>query len=230
MVFDSKGKFLKVWGENTFSSAHGLRLDNDGFVWITDKTGEQVFKYTKDGELLLTIGKKGVVGDNNSTEALNGPSDAVVAKNGDIYVSDGESSNTRVVEYSKDGKFIKFWGTKGAGDGQLDLPHNIAMDSKGRIFVADRTNKRIEIFDQDGKYLDQMTQFGTPTSIFITPADTMYVAASGPENRVTIGTADGKVTGKIEGLNGPHWVAADSSGAVYVAEVGGQNLLKFVKQ
>jgi len=230
LVFDSRGKFLKAWGENTFSSAHGLRIDRDGFVWITDKTGEQVFKYTAEGEVLLTLGKKGVAGDNSSVDALNGPSDAVVASNGDIFVSDGESSNTRVVKYSKNGKFIKFWGTKGAGEGQLDLPHNIAIDSKGRLFVADRTNKRIEIFDQEGKYVDQMTQFGTPSSIFISADDTIYVAAGAPENRVTIGTADGKVTGKIEGLKGPHWVAVDSTGAVYVAEVAGQALLKFVKQ
>jgi sugar lactone lactonase YvrE len=230
MVLDSHGKFLRSWGEHTFSSAHGLRVLRDGFIWITDKTGDQVFKFSPDGELLMTLGKKGVAGDNNSTDALNGPSDVVIGKNGDIFVSDGESTNTRVVKFSKDGKFIKFWGTKGAGPGELNLPHNIAMDSEGRLYVADRTNKRIQVFDQDGKYLDQMTQFGAPAAIFITKDDTLYVVAGAPENRLTIGTKDGKVLSRVEGLNAPHWVTVDSSGAVYVAEVAGQSLLKFVKK
>jgi sugar lactone lactonase YvrE len=230
MVIDPHGKFLRSWGEHTFSSAHGLRVLRDGFIWITDKTGDQVFKYSPDGELLMTLGKKGVAGDNDSTDALNGPSDVVIGKNGDIFVSDGESTNTRVVKFSKDGKFIKCWGTKGAGPGEMNLPHNIAMDSEGRLYVADRTNKRIQVFDQDGKYLDQMTQFGAPAAIFITKEDMLYVVAGAPENRLTIGTKDGKVLDRVEGLNAPHWVAVDSSGAVYVAEVAGQSLLKFVKK
>jgi sugar lactone lactonase YvrE len=230
MVIDPNGKFLRSWGEHTFMSAHGLRVLRDGFIWITDKTGDQVFKYSPDGELLMTLGKKGVAGDNDSTDALNGPSDVVIGKNGDIFVSDGESTNTRVVKFSKDGKFIKCWGTKGAGPGELNLPHNIAMDSEGRLYVADRTNKRIQVFDQDGKYLDQMAQFGAPAGIFITKDDMLYVVAGAPENRLTIGTKDGKVLDRVEGLNAPHWVAVDSSGAVYVAEVAGQALLKFVKK
>jgi sugar lactone lactonase YvrE len=230
MVIDPHGKFLRSWGEHTFMSAHGLRVLRDGFIWITDKTGDQVFKFSPDGELLMTLGKKGVAGDNDSTDALNGPSDVVIGKNGDIFVSDGESTNTRVVKFSKDGKFIKCWGTKGSGPGELNLPHNIAMDSEGRLYVADRTNKRIQVFDQDGKYLDQMTQFGAPAAIFITKDDMLYVVAGAPENWLTIGTKDGKVLDKVEGLNAPHWVAVDSSGAVYIAEVAGQALLKFVKK
>src|ERR1700681_3309289 len=230
MVIDPHGKFLRSWGENTFSSAHGLRVLRDGVIWITDKTGDQVFKFSPDGELLMTLGKKGVAGDNDSTDALNGPSDVVISKSGDIFVSDGESTNTRVVKFSKDGKFIKCWGTKGAGPGELNLPHGIAMDSEGRLYVADRTNKRIQVFDQDGKYLDQMAQCGAPAAIFITEDDMLYVVAGAPENRLTIGTKDGKVLYRVDGLNAPHWVAVDSSGAVYVAKVAGQALLKFVKK
>jgi sugar lactone lactonase YvrE len=230
MVIDPNGKFLRSWGEHMFMSAHGLRVLRDGFIWITDKTGDQVFKFSPDGELLMTLGKKGVAGDNDSTDALNGPSDVVIGKNGDIFVSDGESTNTRVVKFSKDGKFIKCWGTKGAGPGELNLPHNIAMDSEGRLYVADRTNKRIQVFDQDGKYLDQMTQFGAPAAIFITKEDMLYVVAGAPENRLTIGTKDGKVLDRVDGLNAPHWVAVDSNGSVYIAEVAGQALLKYVKK
>ena len=230
MVLDSHGKFRKSWGEHTFSSAHGLRVEPDGFIWITDKTGDQVFKFTPEGKLLMTLGKKGVAGDNESHDALNGPSDVVVAKNGDIFVSDGESTNTRVVKFSKDGTFIKCWGTKGSGAGEMNVPHNIVMDSEGRLYVADRSNKRIQVFDQDGKYLNQMSQFGAPAGMFMTKDDTLYVVAGAPENRLTIGTKDGKVLDRVEGLNGPHWVAVDSTGAVYVAEVAGQSLVKLVKK
>jgi sugar lactone lactonase YvrE len=231
IVLSPNGKFLRTWGEHTFSSAHGLRVLRDGFVWITDKTGDQVFKFSPDGELLMTLGKKGVAGDNTSTDGtLNGPTDVALAKNGDIFVADGESTNTRVVKFSKDGKFIKYWGTKGSDPGQLQTPHSIAMDSKGRLYVANRGNKRIEVFDQDGKYLNQLPQFGAPAGIFITKDDVLYVVAGAPENTLTIGTTDGKVLDKVEGLNGPHALAVDSSGAVYVAEVAGQALVKYVKK
>jgi len=230
LVFDSQGKFLKSWGQNLFSSAHGLRVSRDGFIWITDRAGDQVFKFTPDGELLMTLGKKGIAGDNNSQDALNGPSDVVIAKNGDIFVSDGESTNTRVVKFSKDGKFIKCWGTKGSGPGEMNIPHNIAMDSKGLLYVADRSNKRVQVFDQDGKYVNQMSQFGTPSAVYITKDDTLYVVDGAPENQLTVSTLDGKVLERVDGLNGAHWMAVDSAGAIFVAETGGQTVLKFVKK
>lgn len=230
MVFDSHGKLLRSWGDNFVLSAHGLRIDDNGFVWITDKTGDQVFKFSPSGELLMTLGKKGVAGDMDSTDAFNGPSDVVVAKNGDIFVSDGESSNARIVKFSKDGTFIKSWGTRGSGPGQLKDPHSIALDSAGHVYVANRSNQRIEVFDSEGKYLNQLTQFGAPACIYISKDDTLYVSAGAPQNWVMIGTTDGKVLGKISGLTGPHWVTVDSTGAVYVAEVPGMSLKKFVKK
>jgi hypothetical protein len=230
MVFDSSGKLLKSWGENFVLSAHGLRLDSNGFVWITDKTGDQVFKFSPNGDLLMTLGKKGVAGDMDSTDAFNGPTDVVVAKNGDIFVTDGESSNARVVKFSKDGTFIKAWGTRGSGPGQLKDPHSIALDSAGHVYVANRGNQRIEVFDSDGKYLNQLPQFGAPSCIYISKDDTLYVSAAESQNWVMIGTTDGKVLGKISGLTGPHWVTVDSTGAIYVAEVPGMSLKKFVRK
>jgi len=230
IVFDAHGKHLRTWGEGAFTYPHGLRVLGDGFVWIADRQMQQVLKYDATGKLMLSLGRKGVAGDNNSTDAFNGASDVVTAPNGDIFVSDGEGGNSRVVKFAKDGTFIKSWGTKDAGQGELNTPHNIAMDSKGRVWVCDRGNKRLQVFDQNGKYLDQMTQFGAPASIFITRDDVMYVAASEPENRVTIGTTDGKVLETIEGLNYPHGIAVDGNGAIYVAESFGKAVLKFGKQ
>jgi peptidylamidoglycolate lyase len=228
MVFDTHGKYLQSWGENTFTYPHGLRVLG-GFVWVADRQMQQVLKYDLRGQLLMSLGQKGVAGDNDSTDKFNGASDVVTAPNGDIFVSDGEGGNSRVAKFSKDGAFIKAWGTKGAGHGQLNTPHNLAMDSKGRIWVCDRGNKRLQVFDQNGAFVEEMTQFGTPAAIFITTNDQVFVAASEPENFVTIGTTDGRVVDRIEGLNSPHGIAVDSTGAVYVAESFGKAVLKYVK-
>ena len=230
VVFDAQGKYLKTWGEGAFPYAHGMRALRDGYIWTTDRQAQQVLKFDGNGTLLFSLGQKNVAGNMESTDAFNGASDVAMAENGDIFVSDGEGQNTRVVKFSKDGKFIKAWGTKGAGPGQLNGPHCIAIDSKGRVWVGDRGNKRLQIFDLDGKYLDQMAQFGTPASLFITKDDTLYVAAPAPENRVTIGTTDGKVLETIEGLNAPHGIAVDANGAIYVAQSGGKAILKFAKK
>jgi peptidylamidoglycolate lyase len=230
MVFDAHGKYLREWGENAFTYPHGLRVLRDGLVWIADRQMQQILKYDANGRLLMSLGQKGVAGDNNSTDKFNGASDVVTASNGDIFVSDGEGGNSRVVKFSSNGTFIMAWGTKGAGQGQLNTPHNIAMDSKGRLWVCDRGNKRLQLFDHDGTYLDQMRQFGTPAAIFISKDDVVFVAASEPENRVTIGTIDGNVLSTIEGLNYPHGIAVDGTGAVYVAESFGKAVLKFVRQ
>lgn len=230
LVFDEQGKFLRAWGEGGFPGAHGLRVMPDGAIWATDKISQQVLKFDLSGKLLMSLGRKGVTGDMNSHDAFNGVSDVAVAANGDIFVSDGEDGNNRIVKFSKDGKFIAFWGTKGAGPGQLDNPHALAIDSKGRIWVCDRANKRLQLFDQNGKYLSQMTQFGVPASIFI-KGDRVYVAGGPMGSDVLIGTTDGKILATIGGFNHPHGIAVDASGAIYVSEVvPGETVLKYVKK
>ena len=232
MAFDSAGKLLRTWGEGTFPNGHGLRVDRDDNVWVTDRTLHQVFKFSPTGGLLLALGKKGVAGDNNSTDALNGPSDVVIGPNGDIFVSDGESSNTRVVKFSADGKLIKFWGTKGAGPGQLDVPHAIVMDSKGHLFVADRSNKRIEIFDQDGGYVGVMTNAGTPYGLFMAKGDILYTVdgTQGKDDLTIIDTKNQAVLAHFGGLTGPHMLAVDAGGAIYVAESRGASVKKYVRK
>jgi NHL repeat-containing protein len=245
LKFDRSGKTVKSWGEGMFVWPHGLHVDRDGFVWVTDARGQdgkgqQVIKFSPDGKVLMTLGKAGVAGSGPDT--FNGPSDVVVAPNGDIFVADGhqpcEASadcTPRVVKFSKDGKFIKTWGKKGSAPGDLNDPHAIAMDTRGRIFVGDRLNNRIQIFDQEGRLLDQWKQFGTPSGIFISRDDTIYVAdPNNPSGKTGfyIGAAkDGSVRFFVpEERLGAERVAADAQGNVYGAEVGPRTVRKFVKK
>jgi len=230
MVFDRQGNFLRGWGKGLFKTTHFLRVDPSGSVWVTDRGDMQAFRFSSDGKLLMTIGRKGVTGDNNSKDTFNGMADIAVARNGDVFIADGEGPNTRVVKFSGDGRFLKWWGGKGTGPGQFDVPHSIAIDSKSRVYVADRANNRIQIFDRNGRFLRQWTNFGTPWGLFI-KGDLIYVVDGTANNCLLIARlADGKVLEKVEGLNNPTAVTVDSSGAIYVGEVNGTNVKKFVKK
>jgi peptidylamidoglycolate lyase len=230
MVFDRHGKFLRAWGQGMFKTTHFLRVDRSGYVWVTDRGDMQAFEFDSDGKLLMTLGKKGVTGDNTSQSTFNGMADLAVAKSGDIFIADGEGPNTRVVKFSKHGEFMKWWGGKGTDPGRFNVPHSIAIDSRGRIYVADRSNNRIQIFDQGGKFLNQWNNFGTPWGLFI-KGDLIYVVDGSENNCLLIAsTKDGKVLEKIEGLRNPTAVAVDSKDAIYVAEVNGTNVKKFVKK
>ena len=189
LKFDSSGKLLKAFGAGLLLFPHGLHVDSEGNVWVTDGLGKdgkghQVFKFSPDGRVLMTLGKAGVAG--SGPDEFNAPSAVLVAPNGDIFVADGHGGNTnaRIVKFTKDGKFIKSWGKKGSGPGELDIPHALAMDSRGRLFVGDRQNNRIQIFDQDGNYIDQWFQFSRPSGVFIDKKDMIYVADSESDLRL----------------------------------------------
>ena len=173
LKYNAAGKLLASWGAKMFIFPHGATVDRDGNLWVTDARGEngighQVFKFSPDGKVLMTLGKAGVSG--STPDLFDQPTDVVVAPSGDIFVTDSHRNgkNNRVVRFTKDGKYIKEWGKKGSGRGEISEPHTIAMDSRGRLFVGDRENNRIQIFDQDGRYLDEWRQFGRPSGIFIT--------------------------------------------------------------
>jgi streptogramin lyase len=183
LKFDASGNLVKSFGAGLFVFPHGIFVDRDGNVWVTDGQGKdgkghQVFKFSPDGKVLMTLGKKGVAG--SGPDEFNAPSSVLVAPNGDIFVGDGHGGNTnsRIVKFDKDGKFIKTWGKKGTGPGEIDTPHALAMDSRGRLFVGDRNNNRIQIFDQDGRFIAEWKQFGRPSGIFIDRNDVLYVADS----------------------------------------------------
>jgi sugar lactone lactonase YvrE len=246
LEFDASGKLVKSFGAGMFISPHGLHVDRQGNVWVTDGQGRngkghQAIKFGPDGKVLMTLGKEGVAGDGPDT--FNQPSDVMVAPNGDIFVADGHggNSNARIVKFSKDGKFIKAWGKKGAGPGEFDTPHALAMDSSGRLFVADRGNSRIQIFDQDGKLLAEWKQFGRPSGLFIDKNDIVYAADTQSDEKVNpgytrgirIGSAkDGKVTALISDADPDgtgEGVAADGAGNVYGALTAKQALKKYVR-
>jgi len=217
-VLNPDGSFVKSWGDTPYRLAHGIRIDKDGFIWVTDNTDNFVQKFSADGKLLMTVGKKGVAGDNNSQDAFDGPADVFVAPNGDFFVADGYR-NSRVVQFSKDGKFIKIiGGTKGTGPGQFNLPHAVVLDSKGRIIVADAENSRIQVFDPSGKFLEQWTDFiAKPRgAMYITADDTLYVSHVDAEAISVV--KNGKVVDVIREVGGrPHGMTLDKEGNIYVS-------------
>jgi hypothetical protein len=252
LEFDPTGKLLRSFGSGMFIFPHGFDVDAEGNVWVTDAQGRdgkghQVIKFSPDGKVLLTLGKAGVAGA--GLDEFNQPSDVAIAPNGDIFVADGHDSgsNMRIVKFSKEGKFIKTWGKPGSGPDELNVPHGLAFDSKGRLFVADRANNRLQIFDQDGTLLDSWQQFSRLSGIYIDKNDVLYGADSesntkrhpGWKRGIRVGSIrDGKVIAFIpdpvenadtSATSGAEGVAADAQGNIFGAEVGPKMVKKYVK-
>lgn len=258
LKFDMNGKLLAEWGAGMFVFPHGATVDRDGNLWLADAggangIGHQVFKFSPDGKVLMSLGTVGVAG--NSPGTFNQPTDVAIAPNGDIYVADGHRNsappmegNNRIVRFNKDGQYLGEFGKTGTGPGEFREPHSILFDSAGRLFVADRMNNRIQIFDRDGKFLDQWTQFGRPSGLAIDADDMLYVAdsESGPDTGanetyqwrkgIRIGSArTGKVTAYIQDLepmnaihSGAEGVGVDDEGNVYGAVVRRKMLEKHI--
>src|SRR5262245_58292692 len=284
LKFDASGKLVKSFGAGMIAFAHGMYVDRDGNIWVTDANdnrvrpargaaagtpppaqpeklvGHQVIKFSPDGKVLMTLGKAGVAG--NPPEALTEPNDVVTAPNGDIFVAEGHSGQNanaapdtvaRISKFSKDGKFIKSWGRLGTAPGEFKTPHSLAIDARGRLFVADRGNVRLQIFDLDGKFLMETKEFSRISGLYITKDDTLYAADS--ESSVTshpgnwkrgirIGSAK-DLTVKLlipdpenpdpaktttAGTSAAEGVAVDSQGNVYGAEVGPKAVKKYAKR
>jgi len=241
-VFDGPtGKLVTEWGANTFAMPHGLTIDAHDNVWLTDVALQQVYEYSHDGRLLMTLGVRGVAG-NDSTH-FNRPTKVAVAPDGSFFVSDGYR-NTRVMKFSSTGKFLFQWGTPGSEPGQFDLPHSVTLDGQGRVYVSDRSNERVQIFDSTGHFLTQWktAEIGRPYDVAIAADGSALIADGGdqpksPPDRsgVAIVSPAGTVLarfgrwGNYDGeLEMAHDIATGPAGAVYVGDITGRRVQKFL--
>jgi peptidylamidoglycolate lyase len=226
LIYNREGKLLSSWGTGLFVDDHNIDVDRFGNVWIGDRNGQMVYKFTMDGKLLMSIGTKGVKGDDTSKTSFNRASDVYVALNGDIFVADGYE-NHRIVQFDKDGKFIKIiGGIKGRGPGQLDAVHGVAMDSKGRLIVLDHhaDDPRITVWDaKTGKFLEDWGSMSLTMGSGFTmdeKTDTFYVSDTNGHQFITV--KDGKVIDRIGDLQveGHQAVFDTGTGAIYLADTG----------
>ncbi|HVW73864.1 MAG TPA: peptidyl-alpha-hydroxyglycine alpha-amidating lyase family protein [Rhizomicrobium sp.] len=263
MEFDAKGRFIKAFGAGLLQFAHGFTIDSKDHLWITDgvppdgkkgSRGQTVMEFDTNGKLLRTLGKPGVAA--SAPDGFTEPNAVLIAPDGSIFVAQGHTRDykgqPRIIKFDANGRFIRQWGSSGTGPGQFGMPHCLAMDSKGNLYVGDRDNNRIQVFTQDGKLLGQLTQFGRPSGIAIDRNDVMYVTDSESKNRdgyghhpgwkrgIRIGSLkDGEVTDFIpdtypdpegSGTSGGEGIWADGKGAVYSAQVEQKAVVKYIRR
>ena len=258
IVFDKEGKFLNAWGEGVFACPHGIFIDKDDNLYLSDDGDHTVRICDTDGKVKLTLGKAGVASETGYKEGVspvlyggnpfNRVTNVAMGRNGDLYIADGYG-NARVHRFTKDGKLITSWGRPGGRPGEFNLPHSIAVDSAGRIYVADRENSRVQIFNENGMFIREWTWVNRPLDLFIDDQDNIHISESGwvkpvgtplhynnkvappcghdPIARVTVCDPDGKVIARVGGHNpvlpgnfvAPHGISCDSRGDLYVGQV-----------
>ncbi len=252
-VYDTNGRYVRGWGQDVLKSAHFIAIDPKGNVWVPDLDTHTVRKFTPTGKLLLTLGTEGEPGCDEKHFYL--PTDIAVTPSGDVFVSDGYG-NARVVHFDANGKFIKAWGKLGSRPGEFSIAHAIELDSRGRLYVCDRNNARVQVFNQAGKCLAEWRNLLVPWGIHITKSDEIWICGSSPMRWPKEGgfggppkdqlfmrfDPDGKVRqlwtvplgveGKMKPgqVNIVHGIAVDSVGNVYLGDVAGKRVQKFVRQ
>ena len=230
MEFAPDGRMIRSWGEGLFLRPHAVRVDPEGNIWTVDNDTHQVLKMDSSGRVRMVVGRREEGAE--TEENFNRPTDVAFAPNGDFYVSDGYV-NSRVVRFSKEGRYITAWGKKGDGEGEFNIPHSIAIDRQGRVYVGDRENYRVQIFDPDGNFLTQWRHVGAPWGLELRPDDTLFIA-DGYNDRILKVTLEGKVlgafgtNGRMPGeLNFAHHLAIDPSGNIFVSEIKNHRAQKF---
>jgi sugar lactone lactonase YvrE len=256
VAFSPDGRVLRHFGSGLFQMPHGLTVDDAGNVWVTDNAakngrGMQVYKFSPDGKILMTLG---IPGGGDAPEGFFQPNAVAIASNGDIFVSQGHTAHgdkPLVIVFSPEGKFLNSFGGKASGPGELDVPHTLAFDGKGRLLVGDRNHNRIAIFDRDGTYLGEWKQFGRPSGVVVTSEQLIYVGDSESQSRDPAAYAynpgcdkgirfgkleDAKVLGLIPDQqpmsvsSTAEGVGIDRYGNVYGAEAGPRDLKKYVRK
>lgn len=253
-VYDADGRFIRAWGDENIKTAHHIKIDGGGNVWVADLGNHVVMQFTPEGRLLRTLGVKGEAGADETH--LNRPTDMAVAPDGDVFVTDGYGNN-RVVHFDRNGKFVKAWGRLGTGPGEFSIPHAIARDSRGRLYVADRNNARVQVFDPDGRFLAEWRDLVVPWGLCVMPSDDIWVCGSSPmpwrKEDKNLGcppkdqvfmrfNTEGKLLQQwtvpkgADGQEKPgecnwlHGMAVDSKGNIYAGDIKGQRAQKFVKR
>ncbi|MBX3437770.1 MAG: hypothetical protein KF861_09785 [Planctomycetaceae bacterium] len=233
VCFEADGKYVRSWGSDLIGSGHGLRIDRDDNVWVTDTDRHLVFKFDPHGDLLMTLGEPNQPG--LGQQQFNKPTDVNFGPEGELYVTDGYG-NSRVVKFTSKGEFVTTWGDAGSGPGQFNSPHAVVIDPQGRVVIADRDNNRIQIFDPSGKLLETWTGF-TPFGVALDADGVMFVADGKAQKILQLDEA-GHVVQSWGGERGtaagefstPHMLEADRQGNLYAAEVGGKRVQKLVRQ
>ena len=253
-VYDASGKYLFGWGEDVIQSAHQIRLDRQGHVWLVDGGNHAVYECTQEGKVLRTLGTPGQYGED--PQHFHQPTDVVITPKGDIFVTDGYG-NSRVVHFDAQGRFVRAWGKLGVGPGEFSLPHAIDVDSQGRLYVADRNNVRIQVFDQEGKFLAEWRNLLVPWTVRIDQKDRIWSCGSSPmvwrkedevlgcppkDQLVMCFDTTGKVLQvwtfpkgqdgqeKPGELNWVHSLAWDSQGNLYLVDIIGKRVQKFLRR
>ena len=233
LEFESGGKFVREIGEGLFTIPHAVRLDPEDNIWTVDVGSHVVLKFSPQGRVLMVLGRKGTPG--SADDEFNQPTDIAFAPNGDLYVTDGYG-NSRVMKFSQDGRFLKSWGKKGTAPGEFNVPHSIIVDRQGRVYVADRENKRLQIFDGNGNFLQEWTNLGAPWGLDITPDQHIYMA-DGYANHVLKLDLEGHILGTLGSPGkGPgqfafaHYLCVGNNAELYVAEILNWRVQKFVPQ
>ena len=237
MIFDREGNLVDSWDRHNalFARPHSVKTDPrdpEGHIWIVEDDGASVYKFTADGELVMTVGEFMVTGDNDDTAHFNHPTDIAFLSNGDFVISDGYQ-NTRVIKFDKDGNYVTHWGTPGTGPGQFNTPHGIAVDNNDRVYVSDRGNQRIQVFDANGTHLDTWPNIRFPLSIMMSSDQYLWVN-DGLAQKFLKFDLDGRLLyawgtfgGEPGQMWGVHGFSVDQEGNLYTAEVWGGRAQKF---
>lgn len=232
LIFDRDGNFLASWGEDVVEMAHGIFIDGADNVYCTDRNAHCVYKFDPSGQLVATLGTPGQAGQPG--EPFNQPTDVAVSSSGEWFVSDGYG-NRRIHKFAPDGRLLTSWGEQGDRPGQFALPHSVRVDRYGRVWVCDRDNHRIQIFDADGNFLEEWAGLNAPDAVCFDPTeDIVYIAHL--YYQVSIYTLDRELITEWGGnrssnragefLGWPHGIWVDSRGDLYVSEVNTENRIQ----